>query len=151
MQMWVENAVSLLNRYQAMDRKLRRLIVRRKNPVPHDWTRSSILTEDPVHRNSPLKGHQGKESVRFFIPGFLYCTHTAEDISHPVLGIISETNLLSHLILFLLCLPCKGLKMITLANGRTVFISIKKFTKEETIFLAWHIQEITRNAKKTTN
>ena len=149
--MWVENAVSLLNRYQAMDRKLRRLIVRRKNPVPHDRTRSSILTEDPVHRNSPLKGHQGKESVKFFIPGFLYCTHTAEDISHPVLGIISETNLLSHLILFLLCLPCKGLKMITLVNGRTVFISIKKFTKEETIFLACHIQEITRNAKKTTN
>lgn len=125
--------------------------VRRKNPVPPGWTHSSILTEDPVHRNCPLREHQGKESVRIFISGFLYCTHTVEDISHPILGIKSEKNLSSHLTLFQLCLPFKGLKIITLVNGRIAFMSIKKVTKEETIFLVWHNQEITRNTKKTTN
>lgn len=53
MQVWVGNAVSLFKIGVKLRSDSYQDWLSEKNPVPPDWTCSSVLTEDRVHRNSP--------------------------------------------------------------------------------------------------
>ena len=57
MQVWVGNAVSLFKIGVKLRSESYQGWLPEKNPVPPDWTCSSVLTEDQVHRNCPLREH----------------------------------------------------------------------------------------------